>query len=77
MVDFVVSEVEYSVFEVLLGVENSAVGSFSSSDVVVVFVAGIHVKPDIKMLSLLKPMFSMDSSAPSSGQGGRVVEILD
>jgi hypothetical protein len=70
VVDFVVVVViedEDSVVEVLFGVV-----SLSGSGVVLV--AGIHVKPDINKLSLLKPMTSTDSSVPS-GQGGRVVKI--
>ena len=72
--DFVV-EIEDSVVEVLFGGVTSTLGSFSCSGVVVVVVLRIHVKPGINKLSLLKPMTSMDSSV-SSGQGGRVVEIL-
>jgi len=75
--DFVVFdniEVEDSFAEVLFAVETSVLGSFSCSTVVIVF--GMHVKPGINKLSLLKPIISIDSSAPS-GQGGRVVEILD
>ena len=75
--DFVVVddvEVEDSVSEVLFALESSVLGSFSCSTVVIVF--GMHVKPGINKLSLLKPIISIDSSAPS-GQGGRVAEILD
>jgi len=73
-VDFVVVEVEGSIVEVLFGVVASNPGSFSCSGVETVTV--IHVKPGIKKFSLLKPMISIGSSA-SSGQGGRVVKVVD
>ena len=68
--DFVVVEVEGSIVEVLFGVVASNPGSGVET------VTVIHVKPGIKKFSLLKPMISIGSSA-SSGQGGRVVKVVD